>query len=573
MLWVHSNDFLELAAAAADTESDSGSKSSGAESPEESLPMHTFSLRAIGNSIRSFSEEKDSSDEDQENAPLKKDPETLSVVGEDDETSNNEGSSKATVYGCAINVTNAIMGAGCIGYGGAMAKSGGFITLFLITFFGILMKRSYDLLIELVLLTQANSTSPTYHKNNVSSVTYENLAIHAGCGRMGLIAVMASKGLYALGCMVAYVVIVRDNLAFGCHGLYNWLSPSSSLMDKFSSGAKHSHNELGFTLIVCVTIMLPLCLLRNITLLQKFSSAKIALYGIILVILAYLFVTLPPDMQPQSELVTFYEKWLQIRPGILQSVGTIVLSFATANIHIYYRSLHVRHRNKRDWATVTSICIGLSYGVFSCLALFAYMTYWEETTSDLLLQYPPNVPIVSVARVLLSVSMLFTYPMPMFALREIVAMCLHAIVDQRRNASANKTMTTASSTTTISDGDGEGEEEEVANLSKSTASETDSNTSLPQDSTRTITWGEHVALTLGLWTLSILLAISGPSLGQVLNLIGCISGAMLGFILPATFSYRLQGTTTLGTIFFIVGGFVGIVGTMFSFKDLLVGTD
>ncbi|KAL7566865.1 hypothetical protein ACA910_021358 [Epithemia clementina (nom. ined.)] len=492
----------------------------------------------------------------------------------------------STIWGCAVNVINAIMGAGCIGYGGAMAQSGGFIFIALITIFAILMKYSFDLLVELVLLLPSsrghnnnNNRRSSYSSSAASTAaSYEALAIQSGYGRIGLWTVMASKGFYSLGCMVAYIVIIKDNLASGCRGLvpslwlhwFGWSSSTSnaaiSTPTQITFWMNNANSDVLATLVVCLTVMLPLCLLRNVSLLERFSSAKIFMYGVILAIVGYLFTTLPTP--PLHDQLSFYDKWWRVKtPDIFQNMGTIVLSFEAAqNIHILFRSLQPQHGNLRDWSRVTTISISFSYVAFLGLALFTYMTFWDQTTSDLFLQYPQNIAVVSVARVFLSISMLFTYPMPLFALREIVLLCADAVLMRRLRRQCIKEMcdVMASSIETPYTEDEEEEHDSFPNSSTTGVDTFDSQAAAYPSTTslghwKTTRWLKHVVLTVALVAASMILAMSGASLGQILNLIGCVSGTLISFILPAVFSFRLQGVTPLGIIFMIVGSFVGIV--------------
>ena len=55
----------------------------------------------------------------------------------------------SSLGGAIFNFTNCIVGAGAIGLGGAIAMSGGLISIVLIVFFAIITKFSLDLVIEL----------------------------------------------------------------------------------------------------------------------------------------------------------------------------------------------------------------------------------------------------------------------------------------------------------------------------------------------------------------------------------------------------------------------------------------
>jgi hypothetical protein len=50
-------------------------------------------------------------------------------------------------------------------------------------------------------------------------------------------------------------------------------------------------------------------------------------------------------------------------------------------------------------------------------------------------------------------------------------------------------------------------------------------------------------------------------LGDVLDLVGAFTGTLLAFILPALFSLELRGYSLQSMMIFVVGGFVGLLGT------------
>ena len=250
--------------------------------------------------------------------------------------------------------------------------------------------------------------------------------------------------------MVAYIVVIHDNLASGCRGLRNLLSSSSGvdqtgakqlLSNDLGTGAKQLlSNDLGVTLVVSLIVILPLSLLRNVSHLERFSSTKITLYVIILAIVVYMYFTLPAQEEDEDTSLSFYEKWWRITPSMLPNMGTLVCSFEAAeNIHACFRSLHPSRRTLEAWGMVSSLSIGMAYVVFLALALFAYMTYWKETTSDLFLQYPQDEPIVCVGRILLSISMLLTYPMPMYATRETIFLSVFRVARSQARVDASMT--------------------------------------------------------------------------------------------------------------------------------------
>lgn len=213
----------------------------------------------------------------------------------------------SSLAGAIFNFTNSIIGAGAIGLGGAIAISGGAISIALILFFGLLTKLSLDLVIRLSI------TTPGAHGS------YEDLA-QVGLGTWGRLLVMACKLLYSFGCLVAYLIVVKDN--FG-HGLKHLLYGDEVVVTDDGS----SHNNMSYyldsilqsealtTWVLATTVILPLCLLRDMTPLASLSVVSVFSMIVIVGIIIYMFFAHPEIRQPGG---STYENWFEIRPGVLE---------------------------------------------------------------------------------------------------------------------------------------------------------------------------------------------------------------------------------------------------------------
>ena len=120
---------------------------------------------------------------------------------------------------------------------------------------------------------------------------------------------------------------------------------------------------------------------------------------------------LPPHLLPPQD-------FLEVRPGFISSMGTFVFAFVSQHTsHGVYNSM--AERTVGRWKIVSSVSIAVA-GAMTCLVgSFSYFTFWDETSSDLFTIYPPS-KVVDSAELLLSVTMLFTYPMPFFTTRELL---------------------------------------------------------------------------------------------------------------------------------------------------------
>jgi sodium-coupled neutral amino acid transporter 11 len=447
----------------------------------------------------------------------------------------------STVIGASLNFSNSIIGAGCIGYGGAIANSGGLMSLAIVGFFGFLTKHSFDICVDLAIDFCAAPAS------------FEDLGT-AAYGRAGKLAVMLSKGIFAFGSIVAYIIILKDNFAPATRHLV--------LDDDDLSGlgpvAGFLLDDYGATFLLSAAVMLPLSLLRDPTPLERFSTFKLSIFVMIIFIVIYLWATTAQSTSNGSG-QDWVDHWLVVRPGCLQSMGTFLFTFVTHNVvHLVYNSLDADIRTSANWHKVTTRSILLAMTLCVPIGLFVYMTSWEETTSNLFDQYPPS-KAVDTARIFLALCMLFTYPLAFFSMRELIIISLPGQVlpiaaTPSRSDKEVESQLPAGETTPL--------------FASSGVQYTEAWYLIPGRD-RQLIEPYHVLLTVSLWAVTVILALSAPSLGDVLNLVGCASGAIIGFLLPALFSFRLRGYTTVALVMFIVGAVVGGFGTYLSLVQLI----
>lgn len=430
----------------------------------------------------------------------------------------------SSVSATVFNFTNSIVGAGCIALGGATAESGGLVSVLAIAFFALLSKRSFDLVIGL----SREAKRAEDPDDDRGAASYEALGEHA-CGRGGRAAVTACKLVYSYGSLVAYVKIVKDNFASSIVQLGS-LALASNSGDGSVAVAVDANLA---TILVGLCVMFPICLLRNVSALEKVSAVKVAIIFFMLSVMVYLWATseYAEGMDPP---VTFEEKWLEVRPGFAKSLGSFVFTFvAQHTINLTYGSLRPDLQTMEDWETVSSYSVMLSAVISMAMGLVSYATFWTDANSDIFSLYPsPSVP-VALSKLFLSVMIMFTYPMTFLACREL---CIPPAP-------------------TADEGKGKGAEAWW----------------LLGGQWDQLTLPLHVALTFLLWGSTTMLAILAPSLLDVINLVGSATGTLIAFVLPALFSYRMRGYTHLAVALVLVGGSIGILGTYLSLVKLLGG--
>lgn len=225
-------------------------------------------------------------------------------------------------------------------------------------------------------------------------------------------------------------------------------------------------------------------------------------------------------------------------------------------MHLVFQSLKPSERNLAYFGQTTTLAVIMATTISLFLGLVVYMTYWENTSSDIFELYPSSGAI-EFCRVLLCTSMLLTYPFPLITVRELLVLVLFNKQPQQSVPSSKQEEDTDDDVPLIQNDD--------RNMDRRSSF---SSSWLVSGSETQLKGLYHVAITSMLLLTSLILALKASSLGVVLNLIGCAFGTVISYILPALFSYKLRGHTILGSLLFLLGGSVGLIGTYYSIVAL-----
>jgi amino acid permease len=230
-------------------------------------------------------------------------------------------------------------------------------------------------------------------------------------------------------------------------------------------------------------------------------------------------------------------------------------------------------RTVKTWKVVSSSALLISTTVSLLVGIFVYMTFWEATKSDIFEIYPSS-RMIDAAKLLLCVTMVLTFPLPFFTCRELLVVTLiHPFcgsnIDLDNEMSGDLIEPLILSDEELVESTGVTSERTDISLSRRIYVSVPNNWLLPADDRQLQLLG-HFILTALLWFVCTGLAIAAPSLGDVLDLVGCFSGTIIAFVLPAIVSFRLEGYSHLALLILVAGGSVGIVGTYFSVRKLFV---
>ena len=182
-----------------------------------------------------------------------------------------EGSS--SIYKASFNFINSIVGAGIIGMPFAMGECGlvgGILLLLLVAF---IVGRSVTMLIECGV-----------RENHLD---YEDLAMHL-LGKPGYYAALTSMFLFAFGAQVAYLIIIGDTIPM----------------------LTNTNRQIVIGM-VALFVVLPLCLLKDMTHLSYTSLAAI-LFDLIIILIV---ISVAPDAAKRQD----------ISPSLSDGSGTLKL--------------------------------------------------------------------------------------------------------------------------------------------------------------------------------------------------------------------------------------------------------
>jgi len=122
-------------------------------------------------------------------------------------------------------------------------------------------------------------------------------------------AVIISKFLYAIGCTIAYVVVLKKNIPTGLSHVVNCPNSPPSL-----SVCAFIASETYFTFTLCTIIILPLSLHRKLDKLAKFSGISIVAVLCIAAIIIYQYAV----PSTGSDFTSISKDLLEIRAGYIQ---------------------------------------------------------------------------------------------------------------------------------------------------------------------------------------------------------------------------------------------------------------
>ena len=309
---------------------------------------------------------------------------------------------KSTKFQAIFNFINSIVGAGIIGLPFAIKECGFFTGIILMIIVAIITQYSVGLLIFV---------GHHYKIYNYTGLVGEVF------GAQGRFVVGISMFLFALGAMCAYMIIIGDAVT---RAFYQ-AEDNSVLKDRY------------FIIpLFSFVIILPVSCLRKMSSLSW--TSLISITADFVLVLTVLFASSNAakdsiywDKETGNKVVGIESRndpdaFAFARSELFGGLGAMSFAFvchhSTFTVH---NSMKVR--TEENWAVVSKTSLFLALAACLTLALAGYLAFFQFVQADLLNNFGGGGAI-TLARILLAVTMVLTYPMEMFVARKV----MHALI-------------------------------------------------------------------------------------------------------------------------------------------------
>eukprot|EP01061_Rhynchopus_euleeides_P022649 TRINITY_DN3699_c0_g1_i3.p1 TRINITY_DN3699_c0_g1~~TRINITY_DN3699_c0_g1_i3.p1 ORF type:complete len:540 (+),score=130.84 TRINITY_DN3699_c0_g1_i3:149-1621(+) len=291
---------------------------------------------------------------------------------------------KATVWASSLNLINNVVGAGLFSMPWTMKRA---------SIAGGVMLCAYTCFIN----------SISYHIiarccDMSGSFTYLDIGNRCFGPRFGIFA-QTCVLLYSLGSCLSFVVLVGDFLS-GETGVFGYNRPL-------------------IVFVVSLFVFLPLSLLRNTESLKWTSLVSlIACFGAAALVV-YTSAVRPPDafLTDNAREGHVTVNYYTIATDIWAAVPVVNVAF-TAHYNAPRFYLELQDRSTSRFFLVIGFAMAFSLCVYASVGVCGYLTFGEETQGSILLNFASGWQAAVVARLLLALVVIFTFPLANHAVRD-----------------------------------------------------------------------------------------------------------------------------------------------------------
>jgi len=297
-----------------------------------------------------------------------------------------DGHGNSGIPGASFNLANGIVGAGIVGLPFAVQQAGFIPGILLLFLAGFLTNYTVTLMIE---------TGRAHNK-----MCYEKLCEFA-FGRPGFYALTIFQILNGFGANVAYIVIIGQTVP--------------KVFDQwFGQYVGFFSNSTGTMVVVCILILLPLCMYRDMSFLEKWSFVSLVCVVAMCTTTMYKFFHMGKAAHAYTEDET--DMYFSAHKNVAPALGTIAFAFACQQYSFFIFSTLEKPTPKRwNWVAVSGV--GFAFVASLHMAIFGYLTFGQEVDANCLTTFADDDTIANITRLILSATMFLTFPLDFFVTR------------------------------------------------------------------------------------------------------------------------------------------------------------
>jgi len=289
-------------------------------------------------------------------------------------------------------MTNTILGAGISGYAYAFLEGGIISSIIIVLVMAIITDYSLNLLVKV---------------SRISGEANYEVVAKKGFGILGYILICSLLFIFSFFTLLAYTIIIGDTIP--------------TVISVFAGqGTWIASRYLWITLAI-IFVVAPICMLDNISKLEKFSAISIItemiLTAVVIVEAIIGYINL---IQGQPSIIpgwpSSYILLLMNYMNIFGAIGIFSFSFVCHHtVLLLFSSL--KKPSTRRFGIVVHLTVFLSACVMLTIGFFGSIAFQNRTQGNILNSLPLNSFPSNLARIAIGMTMVFTIPIEMYVCR------------------------------------------------------------------------------------------------------------------------------------------------------------
>eukprot|EP00939_MAST-03C_sp_MAST-3C-sp1_P001359 g1359.t1 len=348
-----------------------------------------------------------------------------------------------------MNFVNSVVGSGIIGLPYVFRIAGFYMGFILLAAGCLLTDYSVRLLVR---------TGMIHGQRN-----YEDLC-HYALGTPGTVLVSVAMLIFDFGAMLSYLIIMGDAGTNVVQHTFHFHDDSDETIRRIT------------IIVLSVALILPLCLFRDISKLEKASTFSVATVTLVIGVVLYEFGK--KGIAEGAGKLEFVAE----ESGFISAFGIVAFAFVCHDSSFLLSNTLKDNHVPGRWSFVTHTSLVAALLICLTLAVPGYLTFRDNTCANLLNNYDMSGPIVFM-RVVFVLTMALTYPISFFVVRHITNVSLFGGRDSF-------------------------------------------------ESIQDMPLQRHLLLTVPIFLITVVIVMFVKNLGDVMAVAGSMGGGLLAFVLP-----------------------------------------